>query len=401
MSAAGKRRRRILWLVLAAALLLRAGFGLTREGLNASADEGNWDALAQIYRHHGLLHPDSGTYRPPLYPLMLAAVYEVCGHVPAAVRLWQALLGAATCALLYGIGRRIGGEGCGLIAAAMGALYPLLVFFCAALMAETLLVFLTTAAVLLALRMEGLPNLKNAALLGFVLGLALLCKPVVLPWIPLLMWGWWRRSSLGRVRRGARVALVLGVAGLTLAPWTARNAAVTGYFAPLSSNLGMNLMIGNEPQARGVYRREADYLAMVRGLAGEIEPGVARDRALARRVLSGIVESPGHFAQLALRKLFWLWSPLALGESAQRNAIALLSSGPLLALGAWGMWRSRGRPEVWIAGSLLLSLSLVHVIFFAHTRFRLPADAALMGPAALVLERQLSRWWRRGGGEKG
>ncbi len=389
-----------MWLVLALALVLRAGFGLTREGLDASTDEDNWDALARVYWHHGLLHPDSGTYRPPLYPLMLSAIYQVWGHAPVAVRLLQALLGTATCALLYGIGRRLGGKRCGLIAAALGAAYPLLVFFTGVLMAETLLVFLTTAAVLLALRLEALPSLRNAALLGFVLGLALLCKPVVLPWVPLLLWGWWRRSPLSGARRSARVALVLGVMGLTLAPWTARNAAVTGYFVPLSSNLGMNLMIGNEPQAGGIYRRGTDYLAMAQALVGEIEPAVARDRALARQVVAEMVDSPQRFAQLALRKLFWLWSPLAPGESAQRNLIALLSSAPLLILGMWGFWRLRGRPEAWVAGSLLLSLSLVHMVFFAHTRFRLPLDAALMGPAALILDHQVGRWRRRrGGGE--
>ena len=392
----------MLWLVLALALALRAGFGLTREGLTASTDEANWDAQAKIYLHHGLLHPDSGTYRPPLYPLMLAAIYEVCGQSPLAVRLWQAFLGTVTCALLFGIGRHLGGERCGLIAAALGALYPLMVFFCSALMAETLLVLLTTAVVLLALRMESLPTRRNAALTGFVFGLALLCKPVVLPWLPLLLWGWWRRCPPGEVRRAARVALVLGVCALTLAPWTARNAAVTGYFVPFSSNLGMNLMIGNEPQATGVYRRGTDYLGMAQELVGGIEPAVARDRALAGTMVEQIAQSPLRFARLALGKLIYLWSPLALGESMQRNLIALLSSGPLLILGGWGLWRLRGRPEAWVAGTLLLSLSLVHVVFFAHTRFRLPVDAALMGPAALILDGQLSRWRRRreGGGDR-
>ena len=129
---------------------------------------------------------------------------------------------------------------------------------------------------------------------------------------------------------------MLGVCALTLAPWTARNAAVTGYFVPFSSNLGMNLMIGNEPQASGVYRRGTDYLGMAQELVGEIEPAVARDRALAGSVVEQIAESPLRFARLALGKLIYLWSPLALGESMQRNLIALLSSGPLLMLGGVG-----------------------------------------------------------------
>ena len=175
----------MLWLVLAMALALRAGFGLTREGLTASTDEANWDAQAKIYLHHGLLHPDSGTYRPPLYPLMVAAIYEVCGQNLLAVRLWQAFLGTITCALLFGIGRHLGGERCGLIAAALGAFYPIMVFFCSALMAETLLVLLTTAVVLLALRMESPSNPEECRVdgIGLRAGVAVQarCPPMVAP----------------------------------------------------------------------------------------------------------------------------------------------------------------------------------------------------------------------------
>ena len=97
-----------------------------------------------------------------------------------------------------------------MIAAGLGAVYPLFVFFTVVFMAETLLVLLTTAAVLCALRMEEVPSLKNAASLGGVLGLAALCKPVVLAWVPFLLWGWWRRAGCRRWWRSLRVGIVLG-----------------------------------------------------------------------------------------------------------------------------------------------------------------------------------------------
>ena len=98
------------------------------------------------------------------------------------------------------------------------------------------------------------------------------------------------------------------------------------------------------------------------------------------------------FGRLAIRKLLLLWSPLVAGESALRNLIALISSGPVLVLGLWGTLQLRGRPESWLVGTLALSLSLVHMVFFVHTRFRLPIDAALIAPAAWMLERGWSRW---------
>jgi 4-amino-4-deoxy-L-arabinose transferase-like glycosyltransferase len=390
-AAAGNRR--ILAVVLLLALVLRAGFGLGHAGLNDSTDERSWDGMAREFWLTGLYHPDSGSYRPPLYPLMLSAIYQVCGHNLSVVRLWQAFLGTALCGLLYGIGRRLGGERAGLIAAGLGAVYPLFVFFTAVVMAETLLVLLTTAAVLLALRMEEVPSVKNAASLGGVLGLAALCKPVVLAWVPFLLWGWWRRADLSWSWRSVRVAVVVGSMGLVVAPWTARNVLATGYFVPVSSNLGMNLLVGNEPQANGGYRYGNDYWGMVDQIVDPSEHPVVRDRAAARQALQWIAAEPGRFARLALHKFALFWSPLIAYDSMLHNLLALFSCGPLLGVGLWGTWRLRGRPEGWIVGTLALSLSVVHMIFFAHTRFRLPIDAALIAPAAWLLEQGVCRWW--------
>ena len=392
MSTAGHTRRWMLWMVLVVALALRTLFGLNSAGLEASVDERSWDGMARAFWLSGLLHPDGGIYRPPLYPLMLAGIYQVCGRDLDMVRLWQALLGTAACALMYGIGRRIGGKRVGLIAAGLGAIYPLFVFFSAVVMAETLLVLLITAALLLALRLEAVPSAGNAAALGGVVGLAALCKPVVLAWVPLLLWGWWRRSGLQGWLRLRYVAILVGATGIVVVPWTVRNALVEGYFVPISSNLGMNLMIGNEKEADGTYRFGIDYLSMFKQLSGAAEHQVAQDRVVARKALQWIAAEPTRFGRLAIRKLLLLWNPLVAGESALRNLIALISSGPVLVLGLWGTLQLRGRPESWLVGTLALSLSLVHMVFFVHTRFRLPIDAALIAPAAWMLERGWSRW---------
>ena len=392
------RRRRLLFAALALALALRAGFGLTRGDLTASSDERSWNGVALAFQIDGLLHPEVGSFRPPLYPLLVAAIYSVHGHTPAAVRLWQAVLGTATCALLYAVGCRVGGQRVGLIAAGLAAAYPLFVFFSAVLMVESLLILLTVAALLLALRFEASPSPRNAAALGAALGLGALCKPVVLAWVPFLLWGWWRRSALARPARSGRLATALGAIAVVIAPWAVRNAVVQGYFVPVCSNLGTNLVIGNEPGADGGYRSGRDYLGMVEEIAGPEEHPVARDRLAAREALRWIAADPVRSGWLAGRKLLLFWSPVQLDESRWRNLIALLSSGPLLVAGLWGTWRLRGRPEAWVIGTLALSLSLVHAVFFSHIRFRLPVDAALMVPASLLLQQAWCRW-RRGAGE--
>ena len=74
--------------------------------------------------------------------------------------------------------------------------------------------------------------------------------------------------------------------------------------------------------------------------------------------------------------------------------LGLATTGPLLALGCTGAWQRRHRTEVWHLLSLALALSLVHMIFFSHTRFRLPVDVALIAPAAFGLIELWKRWLR-------
>ena len=87
------KSHRWLLLVLLCALVLRIGLGLTRQGLDASTDELHWDRIAGAFLEEGMLSKRAGTYRPPLYSLLLAGTYGLCGQRPEVVRLWQALLG--------------------------------------------------------------------------------------------------------------------------------------------------------------------------------------------------------------------------------------------------------------------------------------------------------------------
>ena len=128
---------------------------------------------------------------------------------------------------------------------------------------------------------------------------------------------------------------------LVVGPLTGRNLLATGSFVLISSNLGMNLLVGNEPEADGQYRWGIDYLGMVDQLVLPSADAVARDRAAARQALQWIAAEPGRFAHLALGKFALFWSPLVAGESMGRNLLALFSCGPLLGLGLWGTWRLR------------------------------------------------------------
>ena len=368
--------------------------------MEASADEAHWVRLAQHFVNLGPSHPDIGTYRPPLYPLFLATVFKVFGSDVDVVRVVQGVMSTLTCGLLFLIGRHVDRDRVGLIAAVMGGVYPLFVFFAGVLMVETLLILLAVLSLYLTLEFQNEPSIRRAAVLGVSLGLGALCKPVMLAWAVLLAGGL-LISPAGVTSGGGskpatarHVMAMIAALCLVIAPWTMRNYAVTGYLVPISSNAGMNLLVGHEPEARGVYRDGADYIALLHRMTGTQPDAVSRERAALREVISRMASAPVRALELGLRKLGLFWSPIVSGESPLRNLVAVLSYLPVVGLGAWGTWQLRGHPIAWPVAALALSLSIVHAFFFAHTRFRLPVDAALMVPAAWSINQLFSKWRR-------
>lgn len=384
--------RQGLYLILAFALLLRVGVGLTQSDLIHASDERHWDGLGKAYLALGVLHPDTGMYRPPLYGLFLAGIYRMFGHAPAIVRIAQAILGAITCWLIYHIGCKMGHGNArvGLVAAGLFAIYPLFAFFPAVLMAETLLVFLTTASFACYLRFSQQSTPMRAMAFGAAVGLSALCKPVLLPWLLPVLAAWAWRAHLSRTQRAARIAVIIGSAIAVIAPWTARNYALSGEIVPISANLGINLLVGAHPESRGYYDNQIDYLAPYRALADTSHAAVA-DRKVAGIALGWIADDPLRYLRSSIDKLFYFWCPWVPGESPLRNVVAALSCGPVLFLGLAGAYCQRRTAEGMGIVSLALCMSALHMVFFAHTRFRLPIDAILCASAAWVLVQRVDR----------
>lgn len=376
---------RLFYGVLALAFTARLGAAFLCDGRVFSADEAHWQRMGTLLWQQGIASPEAGLYRPPLYPLFIALLYGVGGENTLLLRLAQAVVSTATCAFCYALAARIGGVRAGIFAAVLSALYPFFIFFSAVLMAETLLLFFVAVALWQAQRFTAQPDLRRAAELGFVFALSALCKPVLLLWLPLCCAIWWREVALGAVAK-ARCLFVLAIVLLcTVLPWTLRNAHISGHFVPISSNMGINLLVGHEEGATGVYRDGVDYWRLMEEVShGESDP-VLRDATVARRMLSRIAGDPIRALSLAARKVLLLWNPLLPGAEWPQQLMSLMTALPLSLLGLCGLWQLRADPLAAMTASLLVALTLVHAVFFAHARFRLPIDMALIAPAAYWL----------------
>jgi len=174
---------RCLLLIMALALVLRL-----------SVVAGTWDAqpwgdpadyhvygaalaLAGSYPATTFAEPGGASaFRPPVFPYLLGAAYELAGVRVNAGRLIGVLLGTLTVGLVFLIARRVWDPRHALWAAGLTAVFPPLVWLSAALLSETVFVPLVLGLVLVLLHLRDRPAMLLAALAGLLLGLAALTR---------------------------------------------------------------------------------------------------------------------------------------------------------------------------------------------------------------------------------
>lgn len=397
--------------------------------------------------------PAEPFYQAPLYPYFLACVYAVFGVTYTAVRVVQAVLGAATVALLaLGTGR-VFGRSAGLATGLLATFYGPLVLYTGLVLKPTLGIFFLTLLVVLLLEVVrrdekgasvderewlpvpwGLPLLAGFALGGAALlrGNHLLLLPVLAGW--LLVRRWKHLRELGRAALDGRsVALFALGALLPLLPAAWANHQAGGGWQLTSGQGGMSFYIGNVPGSSGVYqplsrgghqpeRQRADaqklaarWLEEREGRAvapEELTPGEV-SRVLWRAAWHQIGEAPTDWLGLLVRKTWWFWNayevPDAEGLVVYWQLSAFLGLAPvgfgwlvpLALLGLIPAWRRSPRA----AGLLLAGTAAVFasvVLFFVFGRYRLPVVIFLLplaGTAAawLVTLARMRRWRALGG----
>lgn len=347
------------------------------------------------------------TYMVPLYAYFLAAVQAVLGPGLLGIKLVQIVLGSGSCALLAIGAGRLSGPRVAWIAGMLLALHPPAIFADAIVQKSVLDVFLAAAllATLAGLRRDGL--VRQAALVGLVLGAFALVRENTMVFVPALLA--WALVAFGAAR-GARVAAAMLVAFVaTLVPWTIRNYSVTGELYATTHNFGVNLYLGNRAGASGVYepllpgRGNADVewqdaVSLAEAASGRRLSPAEVSRHWASRGVADILADPAAWVRLLLRKATLLASDVERMDTEDQYTFAdaslLLRSldrvfgfGTLLVLAVFGgaiTWRKHPEQRVvW----LLAALHLASVLgFYVNGRYRLAGSVLLLYPAALGLD---------------
>jgi 4-amino-4-deoxy-L-arabinose transferase-like glycosyltransferase len=400
-----------------------------------AGDPDDYRLLAENLLQHGVFgHGDVPTaYRPPLYPLILAATLALPIPDRLAVGLLHVGWGVATVVLARLLAERVARPRTATLAAVLVAVDPILLGQSARVMTETLAALLAAAALLALVEASRRKNAAAGAVAGAIIGLGALCRPVFLPLGVVAVFGlpWFASGARSRLRIAATC-----FAGLLLvmAPWIVRNQLALGRPIIGTTHGGYTLLLGNNPSFYAYLRGETENEVWdvrtwqrrragrawevaeaspapsqgqesrdVAAITNQASPEVTADRALYAEAWENIARQPGMFAWATLVRLGRLWAlaphRAALGEggwwAAAGWAIAVWYVG-ILVTGLLGLGRlcrrqaaeddhSAAFEVVFWSLAWIVVVTLVHSLYWSNMRMRAPLVPAISVLAALGL----------------
>lgn len=379
------------------------------------------DAYLGIVRNirlgNGFCSPDTITptaYRPPAYPLLVALFELVCTE-PYAVASLNILAGIATAAgvwVLVGqwwlnppLWKRV-------IAGLAIAADPLLLRYTAQPMTEcvftALTVWLLVGISSLVMEQKRADNSHDDSppersetrlsplVTGILAGVAILCRPTLLPFVGLISLG-----LVGRILFVGRwghakewTALTKFVIGwcVVLGIWVARNQMVMGHPILTTTHGGYTLLLGNNPvfyrevarQPWGTVWQHDSLIGWQAALADQLQQEygpkvdeITADRWHFRQATHAMHNDPdGFHAAVAYRiRSFWSLTPRGPEDSSRVfRGIVSVWYATLFLFAAIGFIRAglQRHPAVLLGGLVILSVAALHLLYWTDTRMRAP-----------------------------
>ncbi len=386
------------------AFIVRVIFILTLENELFWPDERAYDGIAWgIVQGKGYLAP---SYRAPGWPSFLAGIYFLFGHSFFWARAAQVVLGSLMCLLVYSIAVKIFDKKTAFLSTFVSIFYPPFIYISGVLYPTNLFTLLLALSIFLLLKLKTGRSSIIYILTGFCFGLATLCRPIFLSFIPFGLFYIFTFQEKAFTKKIGRISLVLFVTLLTISPWIIRNYIVYNKFVLVSTG-GYMLWSGNNPLAKGNSddRRSVavelntnewldrlsknnpdekcgiERLRKVLSGADEIE----RDKILQREAIRFMWENPGHTGRLFIRKFVALYTPFTktmtqnVFTSSRNKMVVSFAFYPILFFAFIGFFFSLPQwRKTLIFYFVIFSLSLTYAIFTVCTRFRIPVDPYLI-----------------------
>ena len=338
-------------------------------------------------------HTGPTAWVPPLYPLLMAAVFKFFG-VYTALSAWilltvNSVFSAATAPAIYEIAARCYNRRVAIWSAWLWALYPAALQYAIHWVWEmSLTTMLFSFALVVALRMRAIgeaeppPDPQSTTrwlLFGLLWGLIALSNSSLLLFLPAS--GIW--ILLGTHARSAsltRAALASIVCLAVIAPWIYRNWRVFHVFIPMRSNLGAEFYAGSGPGSNGfpfvatLPLVERDPETMRYKALGEI----AYVREQGAKAKAYIAAHRTHFALITLKRIYFYWVsvPHPDERSPLSEYLRELNYCFLSITGCLGLLLSlkNRTPAAWLFAWAFMLLPLTYYFVTVNARFRHPLE---------------------------
>lgn len=335
-------------------------------------------------------------FRPPGYPLLIAA----CGGKVRIVQIAQCAIDASTVLAVVLLARRWLSDRLSLLAGAIVAFNPFLIFFTSLLLTETVFTAMLMWALVCLSRSHHSPLQPKRGVVLFWIGVFILALsihvrtssiglPLLLGIAAFLMRDSKKQSRWYSLPIATSIVLLTIV---TLLPWAARNRIVLGQWIWTSTNDGFTLYDGLNDSADG--SSDQSFVTALPQLRTMNE--VARSDYLSSAAKTWTAENPNRVIELAGRKLARMWSPIPLSSEYGGRRIYVIAAGayalPLFIAALVGLWQG-GIPR---RAKILLLLpaiyfSCVHAITIGSLRYRVPVEPPIAILAASAFCRRSVR----------
>lgn len=331
--------------------------------------------------------------REPLPVVLFAGVAAITGRSLQAALVLQLIAHLAIVLLLYRWVRSFASERWALIAATVWALYPPSLQTVPQLSGDLIGTALFLAAAIATQRARDKGRAGAWAAVGVLLGLAVLCRSVliitVLPWAILA----WRSAAGGQRRSRLAAAALVGCLALVVSPWVVRNAVVFHRFWPGTSMNGYNLFRNNYQVRDGQpphYVAATEAQDMMNALLGRRtdlrgnENEAEMDRVYMEEGRKALAANPMGYVTLSLYRFIPLWTNWGVPQQYGRpvtlfDHAMLWQQLLLLVLLIFGAWRAGPVAWPWLAAIVLQVLAYMAVV--AQVRYLLPVMPLVIGMA--------------------
>jgi 4-amino-4-deoxy-L-arabinose transferase-like glycosyltransferase len=392
-SARLKRDVLLLALLMLLSLAVRITWAVTRDVVVENEGAEYIRIAVNLASGHGYVGTMSGPQLlfPPLYPVLIRVGFFFTHSTVASARAVSIITGTLLVPLLFLIASMAYGRRPAWIAAAIAALYPLLIGFSAATYSECLYTTLLAGVVYFAIASLHFPKLRTFVALGSLLGLAYLTRPEIMGQVVVLaviicgVAAWKGRLAYGL----SAVAIILACCAVFASPYVAYLVRHTHHFR-IEGKSEVNYALISRINAG----MDPDKAASGLSDSGQVEgPLLDPDSFIGRSVVPHSVPKIAHFFLTA----------------AARNARGLydtLLPGyfwlPLLILCLFGLFRSAWSQEralVELVLSCMFALAAVPVLIapFLSWRFVLPLMPFIIIWAAKGID-ELGEWVRQSTG---